>query len=111
MTEETYREQREQHPGGNHDLTVPQVQPDLQNQLLLKLRPGFPFLGRTRTVRTQPSARSQRFKVQRDRAGTLCAARTWWARPQEAHRLQREPARLLRFKGTLWNRVRAFKGK
>lgn len=62
-SEETYREEREQHPGGNHDLTLPQRQPDLEKQLLLMLRArgslssaGHPML------RTQPSARSQRFR-------------------------------------------------
>lgn len=110
MTEETYREQREEHPGGNHDLTVPQVQPDLQSQLLPKLRSGFPFPGRTRDSKDAALCQVTALQVQRERAGTLRAG-TWWARPQGAHGVQREPGRLLRFKGTLWNHVRAFKGK
>lgn len=111
VPKETYREQREQHPGGDHDLTVPQVQPDLQNQLLLKLRPvSLSTAGHARSGRSPLPG--HRLRVQRDRAGTPGGrGGTWWAWPQEAHRLQRDPAPLLRFKGTLWPHLRAFKGK
>lgn len=52
-----------------------QLQPELENQLLLKLRPGFPFLGRTSDGRTQPSAGSQRFR--RSGTGPASCAHTY----------------------------------
>lgn len=82
MTEETYREQREQHPGGDHDLTVPQVQPDLQNQLLLKRRPGFPFLGRTRDGKDAALCQVTALQVQWDRPAP-CARRPGGRGPRE----------------------------
>lgn len=91
--------------------TLPQLRPDLGNQLLLRLHPGFPVLSRTSDVRTQRSARSEHFRWSGTELATCVYTYLVDTAPEEAYTLQCEPARLLRFKGTLWNRVRAFKGK
>lgn len=92
VTRETYREEREQHPGGDHDLTVPQPQPDLENQLFLKLRPGFPFP--RLKIRCKDTALCQvtAFQVKVGPGWHPACAPTWWPLPQEARGLQREPA-------------------
>lgn len=80
---ETYREEREQHPGGNHDLTLPQRQPDLENQPLLKLRPGSPFLGRTPDVEDAALCQVTAFQVKWDRAGIPWAQGPGGRRPRK----------------------------
>lgn len=108
---ETYREEREQHPGGNHDLTLPRIHLIWRTAAPDAL-PGSPFLQSDIQCKDTALGQVTTFQVKWDWACFLyLRTGTWRTLPQETHRLQREPAWLLQFKRTVWNHVRAFKGK
>lgn len=108
---ETYREQWEQHPGGDHDLTLPRLHLILRTSCSCSSL-WFLFLPLDSRERDTAPSQVTAFQVKWQWACILSLwARTWWTLPQEADTLQREPARLLQFKGTVWNHVRALKGK
>lgn len=88
----------------------PSVTPNLENQLLRKLHQGFLFLRSLIRCEDTATTRSQCSGERDGLVAHTCELALDGHCPKK-HGVQCEPAQLLRFEGTAWNHVGAFKGK